>query len=158
MRQTSQHDAPLASLACRVFRHGFFVPDFNRGWDKLVAVLFHGSWTQESQHAVSILESLAHQQQKQEQQEQRRDCSAPTTPAAAAAAAVAAVEPPPPSSWPIPTAPESSLDQGTSAKATTLLPKPQEEEQRVDGLQILLAEANVMSLIDVRLFCRCGCW
>lgn len=32
---------------------------FCRGWDKVVVVLFHGSWTQESQHAVGLMQHLA---------------------------------------------------------------------------------------------------
>lgn len=117
---------------------------FIRGWDKLVAVLFHGTWTQESQHAVSLLESLAHQhhqplqsrqEQQPEHQKQGRHRSESSGPAAN--------EPPAP------------LDQGTpTAAETTAAETLQSGADAVPraggGCQVLLAEANVMSLIDVR--------
>lgn len=173
--QASRCDTPLTVLAYirRFFyftRRLFFISFlFNRGWDKLVAVLFHGSWTQESQHAVSILESLAHQQhqplpsqqpkkqpQQQQPQQQQEQHDQSQHRSVSTASPATAVEPPPPSSSPLPTAPENSLDLGTPTKADPLPSGPQ-EQQRASGLQVLLAEANVMSLIDVRYFCRCCC-
>eukprot|EP00752_Nemacystus_decipiens_P001879 g1810.t1 len=113
-----------------------FYGTLERGWDKLVAVLFHGSWTQESQHAVGLLESLAHQHHQPEQQRQgqeRHRSESPSSPAPA-----------------VDKAPDS-LDRGAS---TTTAGTPQSGTdaavRRARGdFQVLLAEANVMSLIDV---------
>lgn len=102
----------------------FHIPTFcfTRGWDKLVAVLFHGTWTQESQHAVSLLESLAHQHHQPEQQEPGRHQSS-----------------------------SPAVDRGSSTAAETPQAGADAAVQRASGgFQVLLAEANVMSLIDVR--------
>lgn len=106
---------------------------FFRGWDKLVAVLFHGQWTQESQHAVSLMESLAHQHHQPEQQGQERH------------------RPESSSGRAVPDAAPAALDRGTSTAAETLHSETEAAVQRARGdFQVLLAEANVMSLIDVR--------
>lgn len=76
--------------------------DPRRGWDKLVAVLFHGSWTQASQHAVGILQSLASQRRQR------------------------------------------SLQEAEVSGA-----RQEEGGNTLVGVDIILAEADVMSLIDV---------
>lgn len=137
---------PMHTSGCALAPPAFSTSDvffFIRGWDKLVAVLFHGTWTQESQHAVSLLESLAHQrhqpaqsQQQPERQEQKRHSSESSGPAA--------------------DKPPASPDQGrSSATAQTERSGAADAVQRASGgFQVLLAEANVMSLIDVRGGCR----
>eukprot|EP00903_Cladosiphon_okamuranus_P008092 g7802.t1 len=98
-----------------------FYGTLERGWDKLVAVLFHGSWTQESQHAVSLIESLAHQYHQLEPQEPGRQQSS-----------------------------RSTVDGRSSTAAETLTSGADAAvELASSGCRVLLAEANVMSLIDV---------
>lgn len=96
-----------------------------RGWDKLVAVLFHGSWTQESQHAVSILQNLAGRQQPHHRKKQDQRPSWPRGQNACDRSTAATSGGTP-----------SGAGLGTGAEEASTIP-------------IVLAEADVMSLIDV---------
>ncbi|CAM9375087.1 unnamed protein product [Ectocarpus fasciculatus] len=117
-----------------------------RNWDKLVAVLFHGG-TSYSQHAVGILESLALLQQEPPEGQQPNDQRQQTGPQEQRRhrPGLSGAKPPSP-----PGPQQSDLEQESVVAATTTTGtlQPEAEETRA-GVPVLLAEANVMSLIEV---------
>ncbi|CAM9158956.1 unnamed protein product [Ectocarpus fasciculatus] len=117
-----------------------------RNWDKLVAVLFHGG-TSYSQHAVGILESLALLQQEPPEGQQPNDQRQQTGPQEQRRhrPGLSGAKPPSP-----PGPQQSDLEQESvvAATTTTRTLQPEAEETRA-GVPVLLAEANVMSLIEV---------
>eukprot|EP00904_Undaria_pinnatifida_P009804 jgi/Undpi1/5954/HiC_scaffold_2.g01228.m1 len=128
-----------------------FYGTLERGWDKLVAVLFHGSWTQESQHAVSILESLASRQQipelqvqhRQQQQHEEVRQKQQYPPSLVPDFDLKQSQSPSPSSTSTATTTEALTKAGTMKMCVGA------GEQSTDTIPVLLAEADVMSLIDV---------
>lgn len=139
-----------------------------RNWHKLVAVLFHGG-TNYSQHAVSIIETLASQQhyppteshdedqreacqqsQQSQQQQQQQDGSRYP-----GSSGVGAPLPPPPSSSATATAAtataatQTATEQQSTSASTASFGREAAGGKRDDGCSVLFAEANVMSLIDV---------
>lgn len=122
------------------------VPRLHRNWHKLVAVLFHGG-TSYSQHAVGILESLALQQQEQPEGQQPNDQHQQTDPQEQRRHRSGLSGDKPPS----PTGAQPDLEQESVAAVTTTTGtlQPEAEKTRTERVPVLLAEANVMSLIEV---------
>ncbi|CAN0296491.1 unnamed protein product [Ectocarpus sp. 12 AP-2014] len=117
-----------------------------RNWHKLVAVLFHGG-TSYSQHAVGIFESLALLQQEPPQSQQPSDQRQQTDPQEQRRhrSGLSGAKPPSPPG----AQPDLERESVAAATTTTGTIQPEAEEPRAERMPVLLAEANVMSLIEV---------
>lgn len=123
-----ERNTPRPGLVAFFF---FLFSSQNRGWDKLVAVLFHGSWTQESQHAVSILQNLAARQQPHHQEQGQHSSSPCERPAHDRRSATTTT-----AEGTLPSGGGAGLGRDTAEAPAITIP-------------IILAEADVISLIDV---------